>query len=57
MRGMGLVLSFLATFGLSLFHAAFADFSKISLSGYLKERNKSYRQNVLKRYEEIKIAV
>jgi CBS domain containing-hemolysin-like protein len=54
---MGLVLSFLATFGLSLFHAAFADFSKISLSGYLKERNKSYRQNVLKRYEEIKIAV
>lgn len=54
---IGLGLSGLAAFALSLFHMALSGFSKISLSGYLEERNKPYRHNVLKHYEEIKIAV
>lgn len=54
---IGLGLSGLAAFALSLFHMALSSFSKISLSGYLEERNKPYRHNVLKHYEEIKIAV
>ncbi|MGA2586073.1 MAG: hemolysin family protein [Candidatus Aminicenantales bacterium] len=54
---IGLALSFAAAFVLSLFHIALAGFSKISLSGFLEERNKPYRRDVLKHYEEIKIAV
>jgi CBS domain containing-hemolysin-like protein len=53
----GLVLSFLGTLGLSLFHMALDEFSKVSLSGFLEEKNKPYRREVLKRYDEIKIAV
>jgi len=53
----GLILSGLAAFALSLVHMALACFSKISLSGYLEERKKPYRHDVLKHYEEIKTAV
>ncbi|MDP2913837.1 MAG: hemolysin family protein [Candidatus Aminicenantes bacterium] len=53
----GLILSALAAFVLSLFHMALAGFSKIGLSGYLEERDKSYRHAVLKHYEEIYISV
>jgi len=53
----GLVLSALAAFVLSLFHAAFAGFSKISLSRFLEERDKPYRHEVLKHFEEISIAL
>jgi len=53
----GLILSALAAFVLSLFHMALAGFSKIGLSGYLEERDKPYRHDVLKHYEEIYISV
>jgi len=52
-----LVLSALGTFVLSLFHMALDGFSKISLSGFLEEKDKPYRHDVLKRYDEIRIAV
>ena len=57
MTYLGLILSFLATFALSLYHLTLTGFSKISLSGFLEEKNKPYRQEVLKHHEEIKIAV
>jgi len=53
----GFALTFLGTFGLSLFHLALDRFSKVSLSGLLEERGKPYRHDVLKRYDEIKIAL
>jgi CBS domain containing-hemolysin-like protein len=53
----GLVLSLLGTFVLSLFHMALDGFSKVSLSGFLEEKVKPYRHEVLRRYNEIRIAV
>ena len=53
----GLILSALAAFVLSLFHAAFAGFSKISLSRLLEERDRPYRHKALKHYEELTIAL
>jgi len=56
MLSFGLALTLLGTFGLSLFHLALDRFSKVSLSGFLEEKGKPYRHEVLKRYDEIKIA-
>lgn len=53
----GLVLSFLCTFLLSLFHIALSTSSKISISRFLEDKEKEYRLKVLKIYEEIKISV
>ena len=55
--GIGLGLSVLGAFVLSLAHMAFAAFSKIALSGFLEEREIPGRQDILKRYEDIQIAV
>ena len=57
MLSFGLALTLLGTFGLSLFHLALDRFSKVSLSGFLEEKGKPYRHEVLKRYDEIKIAL
>jgi len=54
---IGLILSAGAAFALSLFHVALGNFSKISLSGFLEERNKPYGSYVLKHYDELQIAV
>ncbi len=53
--GLGLV--FLAAFLLSLFHASLSAFSKISLSRFLEDKDKEYRQRVLDPYDETRIAV
>ena len=52
-----LVLSVLATFVLSLFHLALDGYSKVALSGLLEERDRPYRREVLKRHDEIRIAL
>jgi CBS domain containing-hemolysin-like protein len=53
---IGLGLSALGAFVLSLAHMTFAAFSKISLSGFLEERETPGRQDILKRYEDIQVA-
>jgi len=53
--GLGLV--FLSAFLLSLFHASLSVFSKISLSRFLEDKDKEYRQRVLDTYDETRIAV
>jgi len=53
----GLALAFLAAFLLSLFHVALGSFSKISLSRFLENRDKSERTNVLATFEETRLAV
>jgi putative hemolysin len=53
----GLVLSFIATFLLSLFHVSISSFSKISLSSYLEDKEKKFRLQVLDLYDEIKISI
>jgi CBS domain containing-hemolysin-like protein len=53
----GLGLIFLAAFLFSLFHASLSTFSKISLSRFLEDKEKEYRQKVLDIYDEAKIAV
>jgi CBS domain containing-hemolysin-like protein len=53
----GLIISALAAFFLSLFRMAFAGFSKIGLSRFLEERDEPGRQDVLKHYEEIGLAL
>jgi CBS domain containing-hemolysin-like protein len=53
----GLGLGFAAAFLLSLFHIALAEFSKISMSRFLEDKDKPFRLEVLRHYEDIKIAV
>lgn len=53
----GLALVFLAAFLLSLFHASLSTFSKISMSRFLEDKDKEYRQRVLDTYGETRIAV
>jgi CBS domain containing-hemolysin-like protein len=53
---IGLVLSAVGAFVLSLAHMSFAAFSRISLSGFLEGRETPDRQDILKRYEDIRIA-
>ncbi|MFZ2054154.1 MAG: hemolysin family protein [Candidatus Aminicenantales bacterium] len=53
----GLALLFLCAFFLSLFHACLNTFSKISLSRFLEEKAKEYRERVLDLYDETRIAI
>jgi len=54
---LGLFLSFLCAFLLSLFHISLSLSSKISVSRFLEDKEKEYRLRILKIYDEIKIAV
>ena len=54
---LGFSLSFLAAFLFSLYHFSLSSFSKISLSRFLEDRDKKYRQKILDSYDEIKTAV
>jgi CBS domain containing-hemolysin-like protein len=53
----GLALAFLAAFLLSLFHIVLGAYSKISLSRFLEERKKSDRAEILRDFEETRLAV
>jgi len=53
----GLALLFLLAFLLSLFHASLSVFSKISLSRYLENRDKKFREKTLDIYDETRVAV
>jgi len=54
---IGLGLSFLAAFVFSLFHMALWSASKISISRYLDDKEKSYRMRILEIYDDLKISV
>jgi CBS domain containing-hemolysin-like protein len=54
---VGLGLSFFATFLFSLFHVCLESFSKISLSRFLEDRDKSFRVKVLGNFDEIQAVV
>jgi len=56
-QALGICLSFLCTFFLSLFHISLSTTSKISVSRFLEDKEKEYRLKALKIYDEIKIAV
>ncbi len=53
----GLALLFLSACFFSLFHACLNTFSKISLSRFLENKDKEYREKILDRYDETQIAV
>jgi len=53
----GLALAFLAAFLLSLFHIVLGAYSKISLSRFLENREKADRAEILKNFEETRLAV
>jgi len=53
----GFGLSFLAAFFFSLFHICLQSFSKISLSRFLEDREKSYRTKVLCDFDETRLVV
>jgi len=55
--GLCLALVFLATLILSVFHLALENYSKISLSRLLEDKDKGYRTQVLARHDDIRIAV
>jgi CBS domain containing-hemolysin-like protein len=53
----GLAFAFLAAFLLSLFHVALGSFSKIALSRFLENHDRSERAQVLATFEETRLAV
>lgn len=53
----GLSLSFLAAFLLSLFHFSLRAHSKISLSRFLEDKEKRFREEILEIYDRLKISV
>jgi len=53
----GLALAFAAAFLLSLFHIALGAYSKISFSRFLEDRNTPARSDILKNFEETRLAV
>jgi len=57
LKWLGFVLSFLFAFFLSLFHLSLSLFSKISLSRFLEDKEKTDRFKILDAYDEIKTAV
>ena len=57
MEWVGFSLSFLAAFLFSLYHISLSSFSKISLSRFLEDKDKTYRGKILDIYDEIKAAV
>jgi len=56
-EGMGAILSFLAVFLFSLFHVALGSFSKIALGRLLEDKKKTYRSQILEKYDELALAV
>lgn len=56
-KWIGFVLSFLATFLVSVFHISLGSSSKISVSRLLEDKDKKYRQKILDIYDELKLAV
>jgi len=54
---LGCGLSFLAAFVFSLFHMSLWTTSKISISRFLEEKEKTYRPNILEIYDDLRIAV
>lgn len=54
---LGLILSFLAAFFFSLFYLSLSAFSKISLSRFLENRKKRFRDKILDAYEPLKISL
>ena len=54
---VGLGLSFLAALIFSLFHVCLGSFSKISLSRFLEDREKTYRAKVLGDFDETRAVV
>ncbi|MBM3310516.1 MAG: HlyC/CorC family transporter [Candidatus Aminicenantes bacterium] len=54
---LGLGLSALAAFALSVAHLALSRFSKIGLSGYLESRSHPDRAGLLERFDDLKTAV
>lgn len=57
LKAAGLTLSFIAAFVFSLFNITLRSFSRISLSRFLEEKEKSFREKILSIYDELKIAV
>ncbi|HEK86666.1 MAG: hemolysin family protein [Candidatus Saccharicenans sp.] len=53
----GLAISFLLTFLMSLLQIIFAYFSRVSFSRVLGEEKKSLREEILEKYDELKIAI
>jgi putative hemolysin len=53
----GLAVAFLAACLLSLFHIVLGAYSKISLSGFLEDRKKSDRAEILRNFEDTRLAV
>ena len=53
----GLALAFLAAFLLSLFHIVLGAYSKISLSRFLEDRERSNRAEILRNFEDTRLAV
>jgi len=53
----GLALSFLAAFALSLFHTALGSFSKIQVSRFLEDHDRTERQAILRDFDDTRIAV
>lgn len=56
-KWIGLGLSFIATFLVSLFHISLASSSKISISRLLEDKDRNYRQKILDIYDELKVAI
>jgi len=57
LKSLGLILSLIAAFVFSLFNISLSSFSRISLSRFLEEKEKSFREEILNVYDELKIAV
>jgi len=53
----GFCVSLLAAFLLSLFHISLRSFTRISLSRFLEDKDKSFREKILNVYDDLKIAV
>jgi len=53
----GLILTFLVAFLFSLFHVSLAGFSKISLSRFLEDREKTARAQILQEFDATRLAV
>jgi len=53
----GFALSLVASFVFSLFHMSLLSASKISISRFLEDKDKEYRQKILDIYDDLKISV
>jgi CBS domain containing-hemolysin-like protein len=57
LAGMGLAVCGLAGFLLSLLHVSLNAISKIAFSGILEDRKKEFRQRMIDRFDDLRIAV